>query len=598
MKVCWVRVMNVKGKIAKISGPVVVAQDLNAKMYDVVYVGKTHLVGEVVKIVGSKYYIQVYEDTTGLMPGEDVISTNEPLSVVLGPGMLSSIYDGIQRPLPGIYEELNSIFVGKGIMPKPLPNKEWEFIPSVNVNDRVSQGDVIGEIRETKAIVHRVLSPFNGRIRYIEEGKFQTYEKIGEIMLFGGKKADLYMYQRWPVRKPRPYQQKYPPNIPLVTGMRVIDTFFPIAKGGTAAIPGPFGSGKTVTQHSIAKWSDTDIVIYVGCGERGNEMADVLSEFSKLKDPKTGRPMIERTVLIANTSNMPVAAREASIYTGITIAEYYRDMGYNVALMADSTSRWAEALREISSRLEEMPGEEGYPTYLSRKIAEFYERAGRVKTLSGNEGSVSIIGAVSPPGGDLSDPVVQSTLRVVKVFLGLDADLAHKRHFPAINWLISYSGYKEALDSFYINNVSEDFPYIRDTAMSILTEEAKLQEVVQLVGPDALPDRERLTLFIARMIREDFLQQNAFYEIDAHTSLRKQFLMLKTIILIYNLGLKAIAKGIRFRDISTFNLDLITRMKEIPEGSLDKFNEIETSIESFFSSLFNKQSSESAIKEG
>ncbi|MFA5077109.1 MAG: V-type ATP synthase subunit A, partial [Candidatus Micrarchaeia archaeon] len=489
-----------KGTLKRISGPVVEVKNLeDAKLYDVVRVGEEGLVGEIIKIVGGTAVVQVYEDTNGLKPGEPVENTGQPLSVELGPGILRNIYDGIQRPLKDI-EAKSGYFIRRGINVPPLPRDiKWEFKAKVKAGDHVKMGDVLGEIQETDLIVHRVLSPYGGKILSIKGGKYTIEQEIGEIEV-AGKKKDLYMYQKWFVRTPRPYTEKLPPVIPLVTGQRVVDTFFPISKGGTAAIPGPFGSGKTVTQQSLAKYSDTEIVVYIGCGERGNEMTEVLTEFPHLKDDKTGKPLMERTVLIANTSNMPVAAREASIYTGITLAEYYRDMGYNVALMADSTSRWAEALREIGGRLEEMPGEEGYPAYLARRLAEFYERAGRVRTMGTDEryGSISIIGAVSPPGGDISEPVSQNTLRVTKVFLALDASLAQRRHFPAINWLKSYSLYKDSLDEWLRTNVSDEFPGMRDKAMELLQKEAELQEIVQLVGPDALPDKEQVVLLVTK----------------------------------------------------------------------------------------------------
>ncbi len=564
-----------KGELYRISGPVVVAKNLDAKMYDVVRVGEEELVGEIIKISGNNYVIQVYEDTTGLKPGEPVYSTSKPLSVELGVGILKNIYDGTQRPLKEISEKTKSIFIPRGVEANALDRKKkWEFKPVVKKNSRVRRGEVLGTIKETELIEHKILSPVEGKVKEINSGKFNVEDVVAIIESFG-KKYEVKLYHNWPVRNPRPFKKKFPPTIPLITGMRVIDTFFPIAKGGTAAIPGPFGSGKTVTQQSLAKWSDAQIVVYIGCGERGNEMTEVLEEFPKLEDPRSGKPLMERTVLIANTSNMPVAAREASIYTGITIAEYYRDMGYDVSLMADSTSRWAEALREIGGRLEEMPGEEGYPAYLARKIAEFYERAGRVETLGGEEGSVTVIGAVSPPGGDLSEPVTQNTLRVTKAFFALDASLAQKRHFPAINWLTSYSLYLDVLSNWF-DKVGEGFSYLRKEAMKILQKEAELREIVQLVGPDALPEKEQLTLITARMLREDYLQQNAFHEIDMYCSVKKQYLMLKAILTFNTRALEALEKGVPIEKIrSSKIIEKIARMKYIEEKNL---NEIEKLI--------------------
>lgn len=577
------------GYLYRISGPVVVARDLKAKMYDVVKVGEEELIGEVIKISGNNIVIQVYEDTSGLKPGEKVESTGMPLAVELGPGILKNIYDGIQRPLKVIADKSKSVFIPRGVKAEALDRKKkWEFEAKVKKGQRVEYGQVIGVVKETEVVEHKVLSPYTGKILDIKSGKYTVEDVIGEIEV-EGKKKGLKLYQKWFVRKPRPYVEKYPPSLPLVTGMRVIDTFFPIAKGGTAAIPGPFGSGKTVTQQSLAKWSDADIVVYIGCGERGNEMTEVLTEFPHLEDPRTGKPLMERTVLIANTSNMPVAAREASIYTGITLAEYYRDMGYSVALMADSTSRWAEALREIGGRLEEMPGEEGYPAYLARKIAEFYERAGRVKTFSGKDGSVSVIGAVSPPGGDLSEPVSQNTLRVTKVFLALDASLAQRRHFPAINWLRSYSLYKESLSEWFEQNAGEGFTYMRDEAMALLQKESELMEIVQLVGPDALPEKEQLILIVTRMLREDYLQQNAFHEVDMYCSVEKQYLMLKNILTFYKEGLKAIEAGIQAKSLNELSVvERIGRMKY--ESDLKKVKEIENEIVKEIDSLIRRGS--------
>ncbi|HIQ50190.1 MAG TPA: ATP synthase subunit A [Nanoarchaeota archaeon] len=535
-----------KGRIYRIAGPVVVVKDLHAKMYDVVKVGEEKLLGEVIKIIGNKVIVQVYEDTTGLKPKEPVENTGKPLSATLGPGLLGMIYDGIQRPL-NILREKSGDFITRGIEAFALDlTKEWEFIPEKKKGDKVKGGDILGYVEEFN-IKHYILVPpgVEGVIKEIKEGKYTLEDVI--CTLKNGK--ELKLYHEWPVRKQRPYKEKFKPEIPLITGQRVLDVFFPLAKGGTAAIPGPFGAGKTVTQQTLAKFADADIVIYVGCGERGNEMTEVLEEFPKLEDPKTGKPLINRTVLIANTSNMPVAAREASIYTGITIAEYFRDMGYDVALMADSTSRWAEAMREISSRLEEMPGEEGYPAYLPARLAEFYERAGRVKTLSGKIGSVTIIGAVSPPGGDFSEPVTQNTLRVVKVFWALDAKLARRRHFPAINWLTSYSLYLDALSEWFAKNISPDWKELVTKAMNILQQEEKLQEIVQLVGSDALPENERITLEVAKMIREFFLQQNAFHEIDRYSEPEKSYLMLKLILSYEKLARSALERGVAIEDI-------------------------------------------------
>ncbi len=577
-----------KGKLFRISGPVVVAKDLNAKMYDVVKVGEEELVGEVIKISGNDYVIQVYEDTTGLKPNEPVYSTNQPLSVELGVGILKNIYDGIQRPLKDISSISKSIFIPRGVTTNALDRKKkWSFEAKVKKGQMVKAGDVLGEVKETELITHRILSPYDGKIADIKSGNYTVEDTIGEINVLG-KKKKLKLYHVWPVRKPRPYAEKYPPQIPLLTGMRVIDTFFPIAKGGTAAIPGPFGSGKTVTQQSLAKWSDSEIVVYIGCGERGNEMTDVLVEFPELEDPKSGKPLMERTVLIANTSNMPVAAREASIYTGITLAEYYRDMGYNVSLMADSTSRWAEALREIGGRLEEMPGEEGYPAYLARKIAEFYERAGRVKTLNGKEGSITVIGAVSPPGGDLSEPVTQNTLRVTKAFFALDASLAQRRHFPAINWLTSYSLYIDSLSEWF-DEKGENFSYMRGEAMSLLQKEAELQEIVQLVGPDALPEKEQLILLVTKMLREDYLQQNAFHEVDMYCSIPKQYAMLSNILHFYKKALEALDKGVPFEKIRGLeSVEKIARMKYVEEKDIKKIRDIKTFIDNEIASLLSK----------
>jgi len=539
--------MKNKGEIYRISGPVVIISGLKTKMYDVVKVGKEGLMGEVIGIEGEKSTVQVYEETSGLRPGEPVENTGMPLSVELGPGLLESIYDGIQRPLPVLKESMGD-FIKRGVSANGLSReKEWDFVPAVSKGDQVKGGDVLGTVQETQNIQHRVLVPpdASGTVEEIKSGKFKVDEVI--CTLSGGR--ELTMMQKWPVRKPRPVGKKIMPTTPLITGQRILDGLFPVAKGGTAAIPGPFGSGKTVTQQQLAKWSDTEIVVYIGCGERGNEMADVLSEFPELEDPKTGRPLMERTVLIANTSNMPVAAREASVYTGITIAEYYRDMGYDVSLMADSTSRWAEAMREISSRLEEMPGEEGYPAYLAARLSEFYERSGKVKALCSRDGSITVIGAVSPPGGDFSEPVTQNTLRIVKVFWALDAKLAQRRHFPAINWLNSYSLYSKGLGEWYDENVSPEWVKLRDEAMELLQKEAELQEIVQLVGSDALPEDQQLTLEIARMVREYFLQQNAYHEVDTFCPMDKQYKLLKAIMTWGDRAQTALEGGAAIGDI-------------------------------------------------
>jgi len=509
-----------KGRISRVAGPVVTAKGISPRMYDVVFVGQLKLMGEVIKLVGDKTIIQVYEDTSGIRPGEEVTDSGAPLQVELGPGLLSSVYDGVQRPLP-VLRDKQGDFVSRGVTAPGLDrSKKWKFRPTVKKGDDLQGGAIIGEVPEGN-ITHKVLLPINfkGKVKSISEGEFTVEDQVGE--LDNGQK--LRLMQTWPVRHARPYVDKLLPDIPLVTGQRVLDMLFPLAKGGTAAIPGGFGTGKTVTSQQLSKWSDAQIVVYVGCGERGNEMTEVLTTFPELEDPKTGKPLMGRTVLIANTSNMPVAAREASVYTGITIAEYYRDMGYDVSLMADSTSRWAEAMREISSRLEEMPGEEGYPAYLASRLSEFYERCGRVKTHSGNIGSISVIGAVSPSGGDFSEPVTQNTLRIVKVFWALDSKLRERRHFPAINWLTSYSLYNTTLEDWYRKNVAEDWNAVRLWAMETLQEESELQEIVQLVGSDALPEEQRLTLEVARMIREFFLQQSAYHPVDTYSPLKRQY---------------------------------------------------------------------------
>ncbi len=536
-----------KGVLYRIAGPVVVAKGLSARMYDVVRVGKERLVGEVIQIQEDKVVIQVYEDTSGIKPGEEVENTGEQLSVELGPGLLTSIYDGIQRPLPVLEKQMGN-FIQRGVyVPGLDQEKKWDFKAKKKAGDEVNEGEVIGEVEETPGIIHKIMVPIGmkGKIKDIKPGKFNVNEIV--CTLSSGEK--ITMKQKWPVRKPRKYKKKLAPDVPLVTGQRIFDTLFPLAKGGTAAIPGPFGAGKTVSQQQLAKWCDADIIVYVGCGERGNEMTEVLTEFPHLTDPKSGKPLMNRTILIANTSNMPVAAREASIYTGVTIAEYFRDMGYDVAIMADSTSRWAEAMREISSRLEEMPGEEGYPAYLSTRLAEFYERAGIVNALSGSKGSVTIIGAVSPPGGDFSEPVTQNTLRVIKTFWALDAKLAQRRHFPSINWLTSYSLYQDILEPWYAQNVAGDWRSLLNRIMRILQEEEKLMEIVQLVGSDSLPEKEQLTLEVARMVREFLLQQNAFHEIDTYCTLEKSHMLMKIILLFNDLAAAALEQGARIKSI-------------------------------------------------
>jgi V/A-type H+-transporting ATPase subunit A len=567
-----------QGTIVKISGPLVVADRMtNASMNDVLRVGEKNLIGEIIELHGSKAYIQVYEDTAGVRPGEPVVSLEQPLSVVLGPGLIGSIYDGIQRPLNILHQKFGN-FISRGVTAQRLDHqKKWEINPLIKVGDKVIAGDVICEVDESSLIKHRVLIPnhiSDGEVVSISSGSITIEDTLAEIK-FKDKVERLTLTQEWPVRRSRPYKKRLNPSEPLTTGQRVIDTFFPIAKGGTACVPGPFGSGKTVVQHQVAKWADAQVIIFIGCGERGNEMTDVLLEFPELIDPHSGKPLMERTILIANTSNMPVAAREASIYTGITLAEYYRDMGYNVAVMADSTSRWAEALREISGRLEEMPGEEGYPAYLGTRLAEFYERAGRVICNGSKErnGSVSIIGAVSPPGGDLSDPVVQATLRAVKVFWSLEDKLAYERHFPAINWLTSYSLYERILDVYLRENFGIQPIEDRKLAMRLLEEENELKEIVRLVGLESLSSQQRLILRTAQSIREDFLHQNAFIEEDTYTSLKKQFLLLYVIIHFYNEAKNAITKGSHIEDILHTNvMEKLAHGKLIPENELQKFD--------------------------
>lgn len=564
-----------KGVITKISGPLVVASGMrDANMFDVVRVSDSRLIGEIIEMHGDRASIQVYEETSGIGTGEPVESTNEPLSVELGPGLIKGIFDGIQRPL-NVIRDLVGNSLTRGIeVPALSRDARWHFVPTVKAGDKVKGGDVLGTVKETDIVNHKIMVPpaVSGTVKSISEGDFTVTDPVGIITKDNGEDYTFTLMQKWPVRKGRPYAKKLSPDVPLVTGQRVIDALFPIAKGGVAAIPGPFGSGKTVTQHQLAKWAEADIVVYIGCGERGNEMTDVLNEFPELIDPHTGKSLMERTVLIANTSDMPVAAREASIYTGITIAEYFRDMGYSVALMADSTSRWAEALREMSGRLEEMPGEEGYPAYLGSRLAQFYERAGRVISLgtNGREGALSVIGAVSPPGGDISEPVSQATLRIVKVFWGLDSALAYKRHFPAINWLTSYSLYADSLGKWFNANVSDEWMTLRGRLMSLLSDEAALDEIVKLVGMDALSAPDRLKMEAARSIREDFLHQLAFHEVDTYSSLKKQYYMMKLVTEFYDESLDALGKGADIEDIVKLPVrESIGRFKYIHEDNID-----------------------------
>ena len=563
------------GKISKIAGPLVVATGMReANMFDVVRVSDSKLIGEIIEMHGDRASIQVYEETSGLGTGEPVESTGEPLSVELGPGLIEGIFDGIQRPLEKIRELVGNSLVRGVEVPALDREKKWHFVPKVKPGDKVVGGDILGTVQETEIVEHRIMVKPGvvGTVKSIAEGDYTVTEQIGLIETANGEELPVTLMQKWPVRRGRPFEKKLAPNVPLVTGQRVVDTLFPIAKGGVAAIPGPFGSGKTVTQHQLAKWAEADIVVYIGCGERGNEMTDVLNEFPELIDPHTGKSLMERTVLIANTSDMPVAAREASIYTGITIAEYFRDMGYSVALMADSTSRWAEALREMSGRLEEMPGEEGYPAYLGSRLAQFYERAGRVISLGsdGREGALSVIGAVSPPGGDISEPVSQATLRIVKVFWGLDSALAYKRHFPAINWLTSYSLYADSLGSWFNENVSDEWTTLRARLMALLSDEASLDEIVKLVGMDALSPTDRLKMETARSIREDFLHQLAFHEVDTYSSLRKQYLMMKLVLRFYDGSLDALKKGADIEKlVSIPSRESIGRFKYVPEKDIE-----------------------------
>ncbi|NLY87997.1 MAG: V-type ATP synthase subunit A [Clostridiales bacterium] len=584
-----------QGRIVKISGPLVVASGMEkANMFDIVSVGEIGLMGEIIEMREGNASIQVYEETTGLKPGEPVVSRNRPLSVELGPGLIENIYDGIQRPLTVLLETAGTN-ISRGVTAVALDHeKKWDFEPVVKEGDSVEAGDILGTVQETLAVTHRIMVPYqiSGKIKMIKGGNFTVNEVIAVVVDADGNDHDCTMVQHWPVRIERPYKSKLPPNDPLITGQRVIDTMFPIAKGGTAAVPGPFGSGKTVIQHQLAKWADADIVVYIGCGERGNEMTEVLMEFPELVDPKTGESLMKRTVLIANTSDMPVAAREASVYTGITIAEYFRDMGYSVALMADSTSRWAEALREMSGRLEEMPGEEGYPAYLASRLAQFYERAGKVVCLGQDdrEGALSAIGAVSPPGGDISEPVSQATLRIVKVYWGLDAALAHARHFPAINWLNSYSLYQERLDKWFGEHVDKDFPKNRQNAMNHLQEEAELNEIVQLVGVDGLSKEDRLKLEICKMIREDFLHQNSFHEIDTYSSVNKQNRLISLILYFHELGKKALAANVEFNAIAGVELrEDIGRFKYTEEDKVDAvYSDLKGKLDNAFEKLIKE----------
>ena len=567
--------MGVIGKIKKVAGPLVIATGMrNADMFDVVRVSDKRLIGEIIEMHGDEASIQVYEETSGLGPGEPVESMDVPLSVELGPGLMGSIYDGIQRPLTKILEVTGSNLLDRGVEVPSLDREaKWDFVATAAVGDKVVAGDVIGTVEETSVVTQKIMVPYGieGTIKSISSGSYTVEETVAVVETEAGDK-ELTLMQKWPVRKGRPYQKKLPPKMPLVTGQRVVDTFFPIAKGGVAAVPGPFGSGKTVIQHQLAKWADADIVVYIGCGERGNEMTDVLNEFPELKDPKTGESLMKRTILIANTSDMPVAAREASIYTGITLAEYFRDMGYSVALMADSTSRWAEALREMSGRLEEMPGEEGYPAYLASRLAQFYERAGHVVCLGSDEreGALSAIGAVSPPGGDISEPVSQATLRIVKVFWSLDSSLAYQRHFPAINWLNSYSNYLDEMEGWFNDEVEKDWMSTRQELMSLLQEEASLNEIVKMVGMDALSPQDRLKMEAARSIREDFLHQNSFDEVDTYTSLRKQYYMMKLVYAFYEQGVDALKDGANINEIVALSVrEDIGRYKYTLEADID-----------------------------
>ncbi len=583
------------GVIKKVAGPLVIAEGMrDANMFDVVRVSEQRLIGEIIEMHGDEASIQVYEETSGLGPGEPVESMDVPMSVELGPGLIASIYDGIQRPLDDIMK-ISGNNLKRGVeVPSLKRNLKWEFVPTVKVGDEVETGDVIGTVQETVLVQQKIMVPYGikGTIKEIKAGTFTVEDIVAVVETEKGEK-ELTMMQKWPVRRGRPYKKKLPPEMPLVTGQRVIDTFFPIAKGGVAAVPGPFGSGKTVIQHQLAKWAEADIVVYIGCGERGNEMTDVLNEFPELKDPKTGQPLMQRTVLIANTSDMPVAAREASIYTGITIAEYFRDMGYSVALMADSTSRWAEALREMSGRLEEMPGEEGYPAYLGSRLAQFYERAGHVVSLGkeGREGALSVIGAVSPPGGDTSEPVSQATLRIVKVFWGLDASLAYKRHFPAINWLKSYSLYLDDMEKWFNGQVAEDWMEGRQKMMTLLQEEAELEEIVKMVGMDALSPSDRLKMEAARSIREDFLHQNSFHEVDTYTSLKKQHMMMVLVNEFFDRATDALKDGASLQKLISMPVrEQIGRFKYVTEDKLDEeFKQVDETLSVQIAAAFVKE---------
>ena len=583
------------GVIKKVAGPLVIAEGMrDANMFDVVRVSNQRLIGEIIEMHGDEASIQVYEETSGLGPGEPVESMEVPMSVELGPGLITSIYDGIQRPLDDIMK-VSGNSLKRGVeVPSLKRNLKWEFVPTAKVGDEVETGDVIGTVQETVLVQQKIMVPYGvkGTIKEIKAGEFTVEEVVAVVETENGDR-ELTLMQKWPVRRGRPYKKKLPPKMPLVTGQRVIDTFFPIAKGGVAAVPGPFGSGKTVIQHQLAKWAEADIVVYIGCGERGNEMTDVLNEFPELKDPKTGQALMQRTVLIANTSDMPVAAREASIYTGITIAEYFRDMGYSVALMADSTSRWAEALREMSGRLEEMPGEEGYPAYLGRRLAQFYERAGHVISLGkdGREGALSVIGAVSPPGGDTSEPVSQATLRIVKVFRGLGSALAYKRHFPAINWLNSYSLYLDDMEKWFNGNVAEDWMEGRQKMMTLLQEEAELEEIVKMVGMDALSPTDRLKMEAARSIREDFLHQNSFHEVDTYTSLKKQHMMMRLVNAFYERSVAALGEGASLRKLISMPVrEQIGRFKYVKEDALDaEFVKVDEELSAQIANAFVKE---------
>lgn len=585
-----------KGVIKKVAGPLVIAEGMrDANMFDVVRVSNQRLIGEIIEMHGDQASIQVYEETSGLGPGEPVESMEVPLSVELGPGLIKSIYDGIQRPLDDIMKATGGNSLLRGVeVPSLKRDIKWKFEPIAKVGDEVEAGDIIGTVQETMIVLHKIMVPYGvkGKVKEIKSGEFTVEEVVAVIETEKGDK-ELTLMQKWPVRKGRPYSKKLPPRTPLVTGQRVVDAFFPIAKGGVAAVPGPFGSGKTVIQHQLAKWAEADIVVYIGCGERGNEMTDVLNEFPELKDPKTGNSLMERTVLIANTSDMPVAAREASIYTGITIAEYFRDMGYSVAIMADSTSRWAEALREMSGRLEEMPGEEGYPAYLGSRLAQFYERAGHVICLGkdGREGALSAIGAVSPPGGDISEPVSQATLRIVKVFWGLDSNLAYKRHFPAINWLTSYSLYVDNMGKWFNENVSEEWMKSRQEMMSLLQEESELEEIVKMVGMDALSPIDRLKMEAARSIREDFLHQNSFHEVDTYTSLRKQLLMMELVLAFYEESKKALEQGVSVQGLIKMEVrEKIGRFKYVENDNIEaEYQAVKEELAKEISTLFGKE---------